>query len=168
MNIFERLNLKGRWNNFVIAMFTTKSIIINKYAAIQDNLDEHLAKVILYGNKDNFKYKNHWTSEIFNFLNSVQKLKLKSSNKYPSADFIKEWLFSIAIDSESNFEWQLEVMEAKLRNLPVPYPEPRKINLESAYTKYKSFVDKCCKDMEKGELTLYKTGKYLEPLFNLK
>ena len=168
LKVLERLNLRGRWNCLVVAMSMSKQAILDKYNKIRDPLMEHIFKAILYGDKDNFQYRDHWTKEIFTFLNSVQGLKLKSSNKYPSKEFIKEWLLSSIVDDYSSFEWYCGVVEdiCKLKN--PPYPAARSFNKMKAWKAYQKFIDQCAEDMSKKELTLSNLKIYIKSLFDLK
>lgn len=164
--VFERLNIRGRWNCLVVAMSMSKQSIISKYDKIRDPLMEHIFKVILYGDKDNYQYKDHWTKEIFNFLNSVQGLKLKSNNKYPDKNFIKEWLLTSIVDDYDSFVWYCEVVEDLCMDKEPPYPQARSFNKKKTYKTFQIFIDQCAKDMEKKALTLNKLKNYIEPLFN--
>lgn len=71
-------------------------------------LVKHIIKLILYADSD---CVHHWQSEIYSFLNTVQKLKGK--NRWPSAKFIKEAL-STWNDSLDTLTWQVIEEEDEL------------------------------------------------------
>ena len=65
-------------------------------------LTEHLTKLYMFPNLD---YRGHWKKKIWNFAHRVPKLK--SSNKYPEAEFIFEKLSGYADDSYNAIDMML-------------------------------------------------------------
>ena len=164
-NVFERLNLRERWNCLIVAMSTDRQDIINELKSINKPYDSHICKYILYSNKNNNIFKEHWEREIFDFLNEAQNFRLKSSNKKPDVHFLKSWFFTRIIDDFQSFCRTLDIKERECMKMNPPYPERTKnLNLNKAWILYQKFMDQCAKDMAKGILTLEKVRKYIQPL----
>lgn len=173
-NILKRLNLFDRFDNLITAMSTSRQDLIEKYHNCygaeygKKAFEYHIGKVILYGNKDNNKYDSHWSDELYGMLKNIATFRLKSNNKYPKEIFIKDNFFFYAMGIENEFRNRIENIESFcMRDKEDPYPKGKKINWSKAWNCYKSFAEKCSKDISlNGEIKRSDFDKYLKPLFN--
>ena len=165
LKVFERLNLRGRWDCLVVAMSTSRQSVINRLDRLEEPYDLHICKYIMYSNKDHGKYKNHWEEEIFEFLDQAQSFKFKGTNKKPDAYFLKSWFFTLIIDDYQSFCRTLDIKERECMKMNPPYPKrTKKLNLPKAWEIYQEFIDQCAKDMATGDLTEENLRKYIQPL----
>ena len=92
-------SLLNKWDSLVISMSTSRQDLIETYHNIygrnpgNKSFEYHICKIMLYGHKDHGLYDSHWSEEIFDFLDNIKDLKLKSSNKYPEKRFIQDNFF---------------------------------------------------------------------------
>lgn len=72
---------------YIRSMSEAQSKIYDKVTAAASQIDMHIIKILSFPNSP---YVDHWMHEIWAFLNLVGKLK--GSNKFPKAVFIKRAL----------------------------------------------------------------------------
>lgn len=72
---------------YIRAMSEAQSKIYDKISSVANQIDMHIMKILFYPDSE---YVDHWMHEIWSFLSMVGKLK--GSNKYPKASFIKKSL----------------------------------------------------------------------------
>ena len=82
---------------YIRAMSEAQAEVYRKITDATPKIVEHFVKLTLYPNSRDC---NHWKQEIYNFLNSVPKLR--NNNKWPKAKLIIKAL-SIYNDSIDNF-----------------------------------------------------------------
>lgn len=155
-NVLKRLNLSDRWDCLVMAMSADKQKIKKTMENFLDKYEEHIGKYILYNNYQNGINNNGWIREIFKkYLNRIQHLTFKSSHKRPDKNFLKQWFFTVNLDSKESFEAYLDALEYDLMTKKEePFPErTRKVDIKKTYEAYRKFIDICSSYMEKGALT---------------
>ena len=93
---------------YIRSMSESQSRIYDKIADKAVSIDKHIIKLMLYPSAPEC---NHWKSEIYSFLNNVQKLK--GSNKFPKAKLILKAL-TISNDMIDKLAWQVQCEEESL------------------------------------------------------
>lgn len=78
---------------YVYAMSVNQQDLSQQLLGASVPLIEHLTKLYLF---PGLEYTNHWRKEVWNFLHRVPKIK--STNKYPDADFILDKISGYADD----------------------------------------------------------------------
>ena len=167
-------SLIREWDYITLAMSTSKQDLLTQYHNIygsrigKKSFECHLGKVILYGHKDNNIYDEHWSTEIFNFLDNISDFKLKPYNRRPESRFIRDNFFFYIMDDEETFKRRLEKIEKFcMQDKEKPYPKGKKVKWTKAWTLYKEFAENCSKDISKdGEIKRSNFDKYLKPLFD--
>lgn len=72
---------------YIRSMSEAQSKIYDKITSVANQIDMHIMKILFYPDSP---FVDHWMHEIWAFLSMVGKLK--GSNKYPKAAFIKKSL----------------------------------------------------------------------------
>lgn len=153
-SLLKNLNIPERWDCLMVQLSKNKRKIADYLNELQEPYDFYIGKYILYNNKDNGKHRNHWEKNIFNYLNDIQEFLKKNLGKKPDKKFLKNWFFTLRIDSLFYFEKSLKRTENKCGLLEPPYPKrTRKVNIKKTYEAYVYFIDVCSSYMEKGDLT---------------
>lgn len=165
-------SLINKWENLVVSMSTSRQDIIETYHNIygrkpsNESFEYHLCKIILYGHRDHGLYDNYWCEEIFDFLDNIKDLKLKSSNKYPEKRFIKDNFFFYIIDSVDTLESRCHTIERYCMKLNPPYPKGKAVDYNKAWKLYQDFAEHCSQELSQGKISLVTVIKYLKPLFD--
>ena len=167
-------SLLNKWDNLVISMSTSRQDLIETYHNIygrnpgNKSFEYHICKIMLYGHKDHGLYDSHWSEEIFDFLDNIKDLKLKSSNKYPEKRFIQDNFFYYIIDSPEILESRCKIIERFcMKKLTPPYPKGKNIDYNKAWKLYQDFASHCSLELSQGKISLITIEKYLKPLYDV-
>lgn len=101
---------------YIRSMSEYQSKIYDNLVSASNQVNMHLIRLLLYPDS---RFVDHWMHEIWSFLYRVDKLK--GSNKYPKAKFIRNAL-AVHNDTVENYIAVVKDLESEL--------EPADVNIE--------------------------------------
>ena len=108
-------------------------------SAIAPQILDHILKALMFGRK--CQDYEHWCQEIFNWLNGIQRLKLKQNNKNIPFKYLERWACD-EIFEEEHYERDLSnVMYQEEAYNPIGYSELKK-DFIGVQTLYKTLLRK--------------------------
>ena len=149
-------------NTPLLELAQARDRAIDKIENLSNPLNEHLFKLYVMQKSS---YRNHWTDEIDNFLNQVNKVEWgKKRHSFESEDY-KKWMFYRYFYDNENKLWKN--LKRILSNLLKKYESEEKINwsLDEFVNLCESFYDYFSTKLEKKEYNSEDLEKYLEERF---
>lgn len=131
--ILELMDRIGLFRTRLMEKAFYKNDYLNRVSIISDTLTEHILKLLLFGKES--KWYNHWIDEIFGYINTINRLRVKKDSIVKPKN-IYYLLYEGPLEESEYIEMVIEYLITK-------YPEEKivwdTIPYIQFYKQYKNF-----------------------------